>query len=58
VEEVEMGLGDEEEDVELDDAGSADARDEEVTCNETGRCSDDDDVEVDVLDAYVWRTQW
>lgn len=47
----EMGLGDEEEDVELDDAGSADARDEEVTCNETGRCSDDDDVEVDVLDA-------
>lgn len=49
----EIGLGDEEEGVELDDAGSADARDEEVTCNETGRCSDDDDddVEVDVLDA-------
>jgi hypothetical protein len=45
--------------VELDDAKSADVTDEEVTCNETGRCSDDDDdVEVDVLDAYVWRTQW
>lgn len=47
----ETGLGDEEEDVELE-AGSADATDEEVTCNERGRCSDDDDdVEVNVLDA-------
>lgn len=49
VEVDEMGLGDEEL-----DAGSADAKEVEVTCKERGRCSDDDDdVEVDVLDAFA-----
>ena len=54
-----MVLGDEEEEdedeqVELDAGGSADAITDEVeegmTCNETGRCSDDDkELEKDVL---------